>query len=139
MEEAESLDDRPATERPFGTETVLLVEDEPAVRKLAQKILTRHGYTVMAVGSGGEALATARAHRGRIDLLLTDVVMPGMNGRELHDALKKLRPEVRVLFMSGYAASIIAQHGVLDRHTAFLQKPFTVESLTLKVRQMLDG
>jgi len=139
MEEAEQLDDDVGGERLLGTETILLVEDEPTVRKLARTILERHGYDVIAVGSGGDALVAARKHAGRIDLLLTDVVMPGMNGRELHDELKKLRSELRVVFMSGYAASIIAQHGVLERGTAFLQKPFTVESLTRKVRQMLDA
>ncbi len=138
MEEAEKLDERAPADRPLGTETILLVEDEPTCRELAQKILKRHGYRVVALGSAGDALNAAHGHRGHIDLLLTDVVMPGMNGRELYDELRESRPELRVLFMSGYAANHIAKHGVLDPDTAFVQKPFTVESLTRAVRQILD-
>jgi signal transduction histidine kinase len=122
-----------------GTETILLAEDERLVRVLAQKVLERAGYRVLVATGGTEALALAEHHDGPIHLLLTDVVMPEMNGRELARRLAALRPGVRVLYMSGYADEAVAQHGVLDPGTAFLQKPFTPEGLAKKVRGVLDG
>ena len=122
-----------------GTETILLAEDERLVRVLAQKVLERAGYRVLVATGGTEALAVAEHHDGPIHLLLTDVVMPEMNGRELARRLTAVRPGVRVLYMSGYADEAVAQHGVLDPGTAFLQKPFTPEALAKKVRGVLDG
>ena len=122
-----------------GTETILVAEDERLVRVLAQKVLERAGYRVLVGAGGADALALAERHDGPIDLLLTDVVMPEMNGRELARRLTARRPGVRVLYMSGYADEAVAQHGVLDPGTAFLQKPFTPEGLAKKVRGVLDG
>ena len=122
-----------------GTETILVAEDERLVRVLAQKVLERAGYRVLVGAGGADALALAERHDGPIHLLLTDVVMPEMNGRELARRLTARRPGVRVLYMSGYADEAVAQHGVLDPGTAFLQKPFTPEGLAKKVRGVLDG
>ena len=121
-----------------GSETILLTEDEPLVRTLARKVLELARYRVLVAASGAEALALAERHEGPIHLLLTDVVMPEMNGRELAHRLASLRPDARVLYMSGYADEAIAQHGVLDPGTAFLQKPFTPDGLARKVREVLD-
>ncbi|HDR14425.1 MAG TPA: PAS domain-containing sensor histidine kinase [Desulfobacteraceae bacterium] len=124
---------------PGGSETILMVEDEEQVRNLAVKILTGYGYRVLAAGSGPEAVETAEGHEGPIHLLLTDVVMPGgMNGRELADALTGSRPEMKVLFMSGYTVNAIGHHGYLDAGVNFLQKPFTPDALSRKVREVLN-
>jgi two-component system cell cycle sensor histidine kinase/response regulator CckA len=120
-----------------GTETVLLVEDEDQILVLAQRILKQHGYTVLAARAPEAALKLAEQHAERIHLLITDVVMPGMNGRELRKQLVALQPELRCLYMSGYTADVIAHHGVLDEGVQFLQKPFTIESLAERVREAL--
>ncbi len=120
-----------------GTETILLVEDEDQILVLAKRILQQHGYTVLASRSPEAALKLAEQHSGRIHLLITDVVMPGMNGRELRQRLAALQPELRCLYMSGYTANVIAHHGVLDEGVQFLQKPFTIESLAEQVREAL--
>jgi len=122
-----------------GTETVLLTEDDPLVRLLARTVLERAGYAVLTAAGGKEALILADDHRGPIHLLLTDVVMPEMSGRELMHHLAERRPEVKVLYVTGYSEDAVAQHGVLDPGTAFLPKPFTPEVLTRKVREVLDG
>jgi PAS domain S-box-containing protein len=121
-----------------GTETVLLVEDEPAILGLAARMLRRQGYRVLAAPSPADALRLAELHDGPIELLVTDVVMPGSNGRDLAEAVARLRPGIRELFMSGYTADVIAHHGVLDGGTAFLQKPFTPRQLASAVREVLD-
>jgi len=121
-----------------GSETILLVEDEPSVRALAADVLERSGYRVLAAEHGGRALEIAEATIDPIHLLLTDVVMRGMSGRELADRLVATRPDTRVLFMSGYTDDAIVHHGVLDEGTEFLQKPFSRDALTLRVRQVLD-
>jgi PAS domain S-box-containing protein len=121
-----------------GTETILLVEDEAEVRRFARELLTRQGYAILEAASGPDALRLWKRHRGAVDLLLTDVIMPQMSGRELADELKALRPDLKVLFMSGYTDDVIAQHGILDLATEFLQKPFTHETLGRKVREVLD-
>lgn len=126
-------------ERAVGKGTILVVEDETAVRKLACNILHSHGYEVLEAGSSPEALRLAETHGGPIDLLLTDVVMPQMNGRELYRQIASLRPDMKVLYMSGYTDDVIAHHGVLDGQIEFLQKPFTVDGLVRKVREMLTG
>lgn len=122
-----------------GTETVLVVEDKEEVRDLAVQVLSLCGYRVLAASSGPEALQLSGQHPGPIHLLLTDVVMPRMTGKELADRLRAQRPRLRVLYMSGYADNAIIENGTLALGTAFLSKPFTVEGLTQKVRAVLDG
>jgi CheY-like chemotaxis protein len=123
----------------IGTETILLVEDEAGVRRLSLTVLESQGYVVLEAASGDMALQVARSRTGPIHLVVTDVVMPGMSGRELWDRLRVLRPDSRVLFMSGYTDDAIARHGVLEPGIAFLQKPFTPFSLAQKVREVLDA
>lgn len=122
-----------------GSETILMVEDEGAVRQLATHILKGHGYQVLCAGNGAEALRLSREHQGAIDLLVTDVVMPGMNGEQLARRLQSERPGLRVLFMSGYSDELMARYRVLDEDSAFLAKPFTLEALARKVRAVLDA
>jgi signal transduction histidine kinase/ActR/RegA family two-component response regulator len=121
-----------------GVETILLVEDEDTVRDLTRDILEAHGYTVLEARHGAEALRISEQHAGTIDLMLTDVVMPEMGGREVAERLTVLRPATKVLFMSGYTDSAIVHHGLLDAGTAFLQKPFSATVLVRKVRATLD-
>jgi two-component system cell cycle sensor histidine kinase/response regulator CckA len=128
------------TPLPRGTETILLVEDEPALRQLAQSILEAQGYNVLRAGNGQEGLTVARQHQGApIRLVVTDVVMPQMGGNVMAERLKTIVPGVKVLFTSGYTDDAIAQHGVLEQGVAFLAKPFTPAMLTRKVRELLDG
>jgi CheY-like chemotaxis protein len=122
-----------------GTETILLVEDEDGVRTLTRQLLQKQGYMVLEARHGGEALLICERHTGPLHLMLTDVVLSQMSGRELAQRLYQVRPEMRVLFMSGYSEEAIVQHGVLDSGNAFLQKPFTAESLSAKVREVLDA
>jgi PAS domain S-box-containing protein len=122
-----------------GTESVLLVEDEEQVRTVALGILRRQGYQVIVAQHAGEALLLCERHAGKIDLLVTDVVMPQMSGPELAKRLAPIRPEMRVLFMSGYTDDSIVRHGVLEAGAAFVQKPITPSSLTRKVREVLDA
>jgi len=120
-----------------GSETLLLVEDDEPLRTLAREILLIQGYTVLDATSPSEALRLADAHPGPIHLLLTDVVMPQMNGRQVADHLLAARPALKVLFMSGYTDAAIVEHGVLEAGTHFLQKPFTPDGLSRKVREVL--
>ncbi len=122
-----------------GQETVLLVEDEESVRKLAAHCLRERGYTVLEAPNGVEALSLCREYAEPIHLLITDVVMPGMGGRDLADQLVALRPDVRVLFVSGYTGNAIVHHGVLDPGTFLLSKPFRPVDLAQKVREVLDA
>jgi len=122
-----------------GTETILLTEDDREVRALAHEALELSGYSMLEAATPADALRIAQEHSGVIHLLLTDVVMPGMNGRALADQMLAQRPNLKVLFMSGYPASAIGQHGILDPGTAFLQKPFTPGSLARKVGEVLDA
>ena len=121
-----------------GAETVLLVEDEETILRLGKMILERYGYTVLVAPSPTEALILAKEHQGPIHLLLTDVVMPGMNGKELKERIAAIIPEIRVLFMSGYTADVIACHGVIEEDVQYLQKPFSVKTLAAKVREVLE-
>jgi PAS domain S-box-containing protein len=124
--------------RAHGVETILLVEDEAAVRHLLARGLRSHGFTVLTAGDGVEALRLARDHRGVIDLLATDVVMPNMSGRDLADSLRRERDGLKVLFMSGYTDDTLLRHGVFEQREAFLQKPFALQAFASKVREMLD-
>jgi len=121
-----------------GTETILLVEDEPAVRAVARQILTRQGYAVLEAADGQTALAMVDAGGPRVDLVITDVVMPGMSGRSLADRLASRYPGLRVLYMSGYTDDAIVRHGMLEPGLAYLQKPFRPDALARKVREVLN-
>ncbi len=121
-----------------GSETILLVEDEDVVRELTRRVLERQGYTVLACADGPAAVALSAAERRRIDLLLTDVVMPGMRGYEVAKRVSASRPEIRILFMSGYAEETLAGRPALPEHT-LIEKPFAVDSLTRRVREALDA
>ena len=121
-----------------GTETVLLVEDSELVRPLVAEVLESYGYTVLAAVDGIEALALAAAHQGPIDVLLTDVVMPRMSGRELADRLLVARPDLKLLFTSGYPADTVVRHGVAESQVAFIQKPFESDDLAAAIRRVLD-
>jgi CheY-like chemotaxis protein len=120
-------------------ETILVVEDEPAVRKLAATVLQKNGYNVLEAADPGQAVRIAREHGARIDLLLTDVIMPEMNGKELYSKIVDLRPQIKVIFMSGYTDDVIAHHGVLDEGLHFLQKPFSIGALARTVVGVLDA
>jgi PAS domain S-box-containing protein len=120
-----------------GSETILLVEDNDMLRDFAVKVLRKSGYTVLEAGNGKEALDTSARHQGPIQLLVTDVVMPGMNGRELARRLNSLRPEMKVMYISGYTDNAIVHHGMLEEGVFFLQKPFTPNLLLSKVREVL--
>ena len=124
---------------PRGTETILVVEDDPAVRLLVEDILGSAGYRVLAAEDGPSALLVAQQHDGEIDLLLTDVVLPKMGGKEVASRLTALRPGIKVLFMSGYTGHSAAQHGTLDSDVNFLPKPFSPDALCEKVRAVLTA
>jgi hypothetical protein len=125
------------TSPPMGSETVLLVEDESALRGMIRESLEDAGYRVLEAATPRQALGIAESHQGNIHMMLTDVVMPGMSGRDLAERLRPLRPGVAVVYMSGYTDDAIGQHGLLDAGTHFLQKPFTSQQLLLKCREVL--
>ncbi|HYX82497.1 MAG TPA: response regulator, partial [Gemmatimonadales bacterium] len=135
----ESVGSPPKAGRTRGTETVLVVEDEPAVLALSQRALEAQGYVVLTASDPPAALRVVERHGGTIHLLLTDVVMPAMSGRELADRLRAQRPGIRVLYMSGYPGDAVVQHGSLPSGSAFLQKPFSPDGLARKVRDVLDA
>jgi len=129
----------PAFEKsPRSDETILLVEDDVAVRSLARHVLQTSGYTVLEAAQGEEAFHVAETHAGTIHLLVSDVVMPRMSGRELAERIVVLKPGIKVLFLSGYAEDAVVRHGILASGIAFLQKPFTPNTLLRKVRSTLD-
>ncbi|HUU41280.1 MAG TPA: PAS domain S-box protein [Desulfatiglandales bacterium] len=128
----------PAEEVRGGTETVLVVEDEPMILKMTQIMLEKLGYKILTGGTPGEAIHIAEEYTGEIHLLMTDVVMPKMNGRDLANLLSSFYPNLRCLFMSGYTANVIVHHGVLDGGVHFIQKPFSMKKLAVKVRAVLD-
>ncbi|HWD00290.1 MAG TPA: PAS domain S-box protein [Candidatus Sulfopaludibacter sp.] len=136
----DAVSDTPTTESesPHGSnETILLVEDEKAVRELTVRMLQRLGYSVLVAASGAEALEISAAHSGRIALLLTDVVMPNMSGRQMADLLVQTRPDIKVIYLSGYTENTVIHHGVLDAGIEFLPKPFSREVLAKKIREVL--
>lgn len=120
-----------------GSGAILLVEDEDVVRRMTAKMLNTIGYTVQVAATPQEGLSLCQESDRYIDLLITDVVMPGMNGAELRDRVESIRPGIKVLFMSGYTADIIIHHGVLDDDVYFIQKPFTMDDLARQVRAAL--
>lgn len=121
------------------SETVLLVEDEEQLRRLAAMILEKCGYRVLSASGAEEALRVCAQHVGRIHLLLTDVIMPGINGRQLAEQAGAMRPDMRILYMSGYTDDVILHHGVLDPGVSFIQKPLTSRTLETKVREVLEA
>ena len=129
---------KPPAQRLFGSETILVVEDEDMLREIICPTLKRYGYTVLEARHGGEALLLCERHPGPIRLLLTDVVMPQMSGRELSERLAPLRPEMKVLYMSGYTENAVVHHGVVDSAVSFIQKPFSLKILVEKIRKILD-
>jgi two-component system cell cycle sensor histidine kinase/response regulator CckA len=137
--EVEELPPLPGDAAPVGLETVLLVEDEPGVRALAETVLRRLGYKVLVADSGETALTIWDEKRSSIDVLLTDVIMPQMSGGELAHKLREMNPRLKILFMSGYTDDMIASHGVLAGETQLIQKPFTAEALGRKLRSVLDS
>jgi len=137
--EDESLEDEWTAAEMRGTETVLVAEDEDGVRELLRKVLTEFGYSVLTARHGRDALLAAAERAGGIDLLVTDVVMPEMSGRELAETLRDRRPGLKVLYISGYTDDEVLQRGVSGREMAFVRKPFAAEELVRRVRALLDG
>jgi two-component system cell cycle sensor histidine kinase/response regulator CckA len=125
-------------ELPHGGETILVVEDEEDVRGLAVRVLERQGYTVLETSCGDDALVLMRERKEPIHMILTDVVMPRMNGRQLAERLIPLHPKMKVLYMSGYADNAIVHHSVLEEGVNYIQKPFSIDELARKVREVLD-
>ena len=121
-----------------GSETILIVEDDDKVRSLACEILEPQGYSILEAKNGIEALRVSESRSGQIHLMLTDVVMPKMGGRELEEHLRPLRPEMKVIYISGFTDNAILHHGVLDPEVEFLEKPVSSEALKRKVREVLD-
>jgi CheY-like chemotaxis protein len=140
-EPLDTVDDEALTVEPArgNGEMVLVVEDEPAIREVTRRILERSGYHVLVAAGGAEALGLAEHHDGRIDLLMTDVVMPRMLGKEVAERLLALRPDAKVLYMSGYARPVLATTGTLDPGVILLEKPFSESALLGAVRQVLDA
>jgi two-component system cell cycle sensor histidine kinase/response regulator CckA len=122
-----------------GSETILLVEDEEMVRGFARSVLQMNGYSVLEAASAEEALGVAADHAAPIALLLTDVVMPRMSGRELAERFAELRPDTRILFMTGYTDDVVVRHGVTQTGAHLIEKPFSPASLTRKVREILEA
>ena len=133
-----SPSDALAESAPRGQETLLLVEDELGILNLTTTILEKQGYTVLSANTPGDALQLAAKHSSEIHLIITDVVMPEMNGRNLANSLKAQHPHLKCLFMSGYTGDVIAQHGVLAEGINFIQKPFSLRELATKVREVLE-
>lgn len=143
LPEVEGASEAPSDEKPKqasveGNETILVVEDSEMLRNLACRVLRNHGYNVLEADNGARALLICEQHVGSIDLVLTDVVMPEMSGRQLAEHLRKRRMGAKVLFMSGYTDDAVIRHGILEAEVSFLQKPFTPSSLAQKVREVFD-
>ncbi|MFO7986456.1 MAG: response regulator [Desulfatiglandaceae bacterium] len=128
------------TEMPqSGEGTILVVEDEVSVLRLTRRVLEKLGYTVLSTQSPDKALNMVREHTEKIHLLITDVVLPEMSGKELAEKITGLRPDIKVLFMSGYTADIIGRHGVLDEGVSFIEKPFSLGRLARRVREAIES
>jgi len=125
-------------ELPRGSETILIVEDEEDVLTLSGRILSRQGYTVLETTNGSEALRICKEEKQPIHLILTDVVMPQMSGRELIERCREVRQDFKAIYMSGYTDNTVTHHGILERGMNYIQKPFTVDGLIRKVREVLD-
>ncbi len=123
---------------PAGTETILVVEDEKTILQMARQMLERLGYTVETAGSPAEALQISKEYDATIHLLIADVIMPDMNGRDLSVRLSKNHPALKTLYMSGYTADVIAHHGMIDEGVQFIQKPFSLRDLADKVREVIE-
>jgi CheY-like chemotaxis protein len=130
--------EQPSAGAGAGFETVLVVEDEAAVREFTAKVLRQLGYQVLTASGGDEAIRVSDAHSAGIAALITDVIMPGMSGRQVADELKRRRTGIKVLFVSGYTEDMIADHGMLEAGVDFLAKPFHLEDLARKLREVLD-
>ncbi len=137
--EIELMPDISAARLPFGEGTIMVVDDEMTVREIAQKILSECGYNILSAQNGEEALELWEKHKGQVDLLLTDVVMPGISGQQLSRKLKAIKPGLKILYMSGYSEDVISYHGTLDKDIPIIQKPFTAMNLTKKIREVLDS
>jgi len=137
-EVAQRLAPRETVQPSRASETILLVEDEDGVRALARRVLETNGYTVLEASDGETAVEVAEGHSGAIDLMLTDAVMPGMTGPELARRVSASRPDMKVIFMSGYTDEAVVRHGLLEAGTAFVQKPFAFDSLARRIREILD-
>lgn len=139
VDESASLQVKPQEAVAKGRgETILVVEDEESVRRVAAQVLTSSGYLVLEANSGPDALRLVALNREPIDLILTDMMMPGMNGRQLAQVLEEVRPGIKVLYMSGYTDDAMVHRGVFTKQLAFLQKPFSPAKLERKVREVLD-
>jgi CheY-like chemotaxis protein len=135
---AKTVLERESQAFPIGSERILFVEDEELVSAMATRVLERSGYRVTTCNSGEEALATVATITEKIDLLVTDVVMPGIDGKVLAETLLRQRPGIRVLYTSGYTRDVVVHHGILERGVCFLSKPYTPQALATKVREILD-
>jgi two-component system cell cycle sensor histidine kinase/response regulator CckA len=136
-ESLESADNTAVMKLQGGAETVLIVEDEESILKLSKEMLEMLGYKVLAVNETDQALRLAKEYDGNIDLLLTDVIMPGMNGKELSERIIAFKPGLKCLYMSGYTADVIASQGILEEGVQFISKPFSFKDLAAKVRETL--
>ncbi len=137
--DAATTRERPAAGAvPRGSETLLVVEDNDMVRRVAVRVLADSGYRVLEAADGAEALRVYAAHQGQIALVLTDVVLPGMSGKQLADQLRQAQPDLKILYTSGYSENTIAHHGVVDPGLQFLPKPYLPTTLIEKIREMLD-
>ncbi len=139
MEEGEATETAPEAPLASGSGTILLVEDDDMVRRMTSAMLEELGYTVVAATTPSQALSFCEQEDTPVDLLLTDVVMPELSGTALQDKIKAIRPGIKVLFMSGYTANVIVHHGVLDKGVSFMQKPFGMNDLARKIRDVLKG
>jgi CheY-like chemotaxis protein len=137
-DEEQNIENKKTKDVSGGNETILLVEDERNIRIITQKFLEKHGYNVLLAAEPTKAIKKASEYPGKIDLLLSDIIMPIMNGPEMAEKLKKTRPEMKQLFMSGYTANVVSQSEILDENINFLSKPFSSETLTTKIRAILD-
>jgi len=138
LEATESVLPQDASASPRGTETILVVEDDPSVRNVVRDCLKIYGYTVLETGDPEAGVRICQEHQGTIHLLMTDVVLPKMSGRALATRVSSVRADMKILFMSGYTDDALGQHGVLGRDVAFLQKPFHLTVMARKVREVLD-